>query len=141
MIDDGYSTYPNNLNCGWIITGDIIRLEFVQFVTEYNHDYVRVYEGDSSAGTLLGQYAGSSLPDPIIAYTGSMYVTFNTNWNGASNGFVASYQVMNETLILLESLNLLSSCGYSMNHVLKITSSHFAYYLRGVRLAVLVTSH
>ena len=73
--------------------GDFIRLEFEQFDTSYI-DYVRVYEGDSSAGTLLGQYSGSSLPDPIIVYTGSMYVTFNTNGVGASNGFVASYQVM-----------------------------------------------
>ena len=79
-ISDGYDQYPTNLNCGWILEppGDVIFLEFYQFSTNPD-DYVRVYEGDSSNGTLVGEYSGSEVPTYLISYTGSMYVEFTTS--------------------------------------------------------------
>ena len=98
-ISDGYNLYPNNLDCGWIITspGDFIRLEFRQLSTEYGLDYVRVYLGDSSDGTLIGEYSGSEVPvSSLVSFVGSMYVEFTTFGESSGDsaaGFVAMYQV------------------------------------------------
>ena len=54
-----------------------------------------MYEGDSSDGTLIGEYSGSAVPASLVSYTGSMYVEFTTSdaQLESAPGFVAKYEV------------------------------------------------
>ena len=69
-------------------------MEFLQFSTNPD-DYLRVYKGDSSDGTLIGEYSGSAVPTSLVSYTGSMYVEFTTSdaQLESATGFVAKYEV------------------------------------------------
>jgi hypothetical protein len=52
---------------------------------------VRVYQGTSSAGTLLGTFNGTTLPAMVTATGGAMYVTFTSDFSVTAAGFVGDY--------------------------------------------------
>ncbi|MFK7916193.1 MAG: DUF6701 domain-containing protein [Pseudomonadales bacterium] len=96
LTDSGGSSgsYSDNENCGFLIQpsdpGDIT-LSFSAFSYENTYDFVRVYDGTSSAGTLLGSFTGSSLPPDLIASSGAMYVVSDTDGSVQASGFVADW--------------------------------------------------
>ncbi|EFP03500.1 hypothetical protein CRE_09485 [Caenorhabditis remanei] len=86
--------YDNNLFCSYQLTtlGSYkILLKFSGFITEPNHDIVKVYNGDSSDKPLLGSYSGN-LGSFNVASTGNaMYVTFKSDWSNVYQGFSAKF--------------------------------------------------
>ena len=90
----GVANYGNNLNCSWLInpaSSSVVVLTFDEFNTESSHDVVKVYDGTSASGTLLGTYSGSNLPPLLIANSGSMYITFTTNGSVTKPGWKAHW--------------------------------------------------
>ena len=65
------------MRCEWVIESVLpIMLTFQFFDTESYYDFLRVYDGNSTAATLVGTFSGSALPPAIIATSGAMLVTF-----------------------------------------------------------------
>ena len=96
VIQDGYgsSNYTNNMDCAWRIQvpgASSIDLSFSEFRTETGYDFVRVYQGTSTGGTLLGTFDGASLPSTVTASGSAMYVRFTSDISNTYGGFVASY--------------------------------------------------
>jgi len=61
-------------------SGFLITLWFTEFRTEDYYDVVRVYDGNSTNGTLLLEHSGSWPPDtPVVGKSGSLFVTFTTD--------------------------------------------------------------
>lgn len=97
-FDDGSgpkALYQSNANCSWLIKPtlpvDWIRLNFVYFDTESSNDVVTIYDGETTSSPVLGTYSGSNLPSMIQCNGQSMLVTFSSNGNIQSNGFLAEY--------------------------------------------------
>ncbi len=97
-IEDGsgpVTDYQNNANCSWLIAPDdsvnTIKLGFIRFNTD-PADVLTVYDGPTTASTILGTYSGSTLPTATPTSTGpQMLVTFVSNGSTTAPGFLLSY--------------------------------------------------
>jgi len=96
-IEDGsgIQQYQNNAYCSWLIAPELfvnnITLSFDEFDTEAGFDFVRVYNGEDSTATLLGEFSGSNLPQNVTSSANRMFVTFTTNDSITGKGFKATY--------------------------------------------------
>lgn len=99
----GSAYYANNMECRWTLAAAAnqpIVLVFEGFSLESATpgsgtclDWVRVYDGMTTAAPVLGTFCGSRLP-PALASTGpAMLVEFRTNDQIISQGFHARYAV------------------------------------------------
>ena len=76
----GTAAYANNVLCDYLITtGAPIYLRFDSFATEANYDYVEVFDGTSSSGTLKGKFSGTATPAIQTATSGSMCIRFTSD--------------------------------------------------------------
>ena len=57
------------------VTG--LTMTFTQMSLESCCDRLRIYDGTSAAGTLIGTYTGSTLPPVINSTTGSIFLNFH----------------------------------------------------------------
>jgi len=86
----GPRDYHNSSICMWKIIpedADEIILTFDEFETETNNDVFAVYDGT----TLIEEFSGNELPDPISAFNGSVFITFTTNSSVTAPGWSAHY--------------------------------------------------
>ena len=121
----GPNYYFNNQNCDWLISltdhdVEFIKLNFVKFNT-LPGDVLYLYEGNSDAGTLIGEFSANDIPTEIFVYSDEVYFKFVTNSEGQSDG----WEVMYETSVL-GSDNVLSSASVNVypnpaNDVLNIS--------------------
>ena len=74
------------------IPGQLVTVTFNSFNTESGLDILKVYDGNSTAGTLLGSFSGTTIPGPFTASSASGCLTFvfttdtsvtNTGWNAS----------------------------------------------------------
>ena len=97
-IEDGSgpSDYTNNKDCLWLIdpaeTVTKITLSFINFATEASNDVVTVYDGNTTAATVLGTFSGSTLPTNVSSTGPQMLVRFVTNGSATSTGWKATYK-------------------------------------------------
>lgn len=95
LTDSGGSggSYQNNETCGFLIQpgSGAITLSFSAFAYETSYDFLRIYDGTSTAGTLLGSFTGGSLPPAVTANSGSMFVVSDTDFSVRASGFVATW--------------------------------------------------
>jgi hypothetical protein len=97
-IEDGsgpVANYQHNSNCSWLIAPDdsmsSINLNFSRFNTD-PADILTVYDGPTTASTVLGTFSGSTLPTVTVASTGpQMLVTFVSTGSTTANGFLLTY--------------------------------------------------
>lgn len=93
---DGSNTfnYNNNSTCMWRIEPEWasdITLTFTEFNTEEGSDFVKVYD----YSTLIGEFSGSDIPDPLTATSGMMFITFTSNSSTTAGGWEAYYEINN----------------------------------------------
>lgn len=96
-LEDGSGpyNYQNNASCSWLIDPDsptdFIELSFQRINTEAGQDIIRVYDGTSSADSLLATLSGDTVP-PVITSSGStLYITFDSDQANTDKGFRAEY--------------------------------------------------
>lgn len=90
----GNFNYNNGSNCMWRIEPEgasEITLNFSAFETEAEYDVLKVFDGTS----LIAEFSGNELPESVVATSGSMFITFNTNANTSFAGWDAWYEVGN----------------------------------------------
>ena len=96
IFNDGsnHSDYPDNKNYQWLVHPDSansIVLMFTRFATEYNGDFVNIYDGETTDSPLLGSYSGHNLP-PIVQTTGNYaLIEFITNGSVTDDGWELRY--------------------------------------------------
>lgn len=103
VISDGSAdkNYCNNTNYTWLIQppqATSIVLSFTDFELEapsgeakYSYDFVEVYDGDSETAPLLGRFTGKTIPPTITSKGGSLFVSFQTDYDNAYKGWSAVY--------------------------------------------------
>ena len=74
------------------IPGQLVTVTFNAFATENGFDFLRVFDGNSAAGTLLGTFSGAAIPGPFTASTASGCLTFvfTSDGSGVAAGWNAS---------------------------------------------------
>ena len=91
----GANDYVINSNCSWLIsptgTFNTIALSFSSFNTEAGVDFVRVYDGATTASPLSGEFSGSLLPSTLHSTGTQMLVVFTSDADIEDQGWNASY--------------------------------------------------
>ena len=86
--------YSNSQNCSFLINpgcATSITLNFNAFQLESGYDYFKVYNGINTSGPLLLSASGSSIPSPVTANSGSMYITFTSDGSVVYSGWEAAW--------------------------------------------------
>jgi hypothetical protein len=92
-LEDGSGSYNyhNNAYCRWLIQppdADKITISFNKFETENTYDFLAVFDGSEQ----IGQYSGNTIPEPIIATSGSVFLIWHSNDNTNLTGWSLSYE-------------------------------------------------
>jgi hypothetical protein len=112
LYDSGGVTanYGDSESCSFLISPDgspaQITLSFAAFVVEPGWDVLQVYDGTDASGTLLGSFSGFSPPSDVVATSGSMYLSFSSNFFLNYPGFEASWTTTDGTNTFCGSGNL-----------------------------------
>jgi hypothetical protein len=91
--------YGNSERCMWELScpsGGIIELQFEEFATEQNFDFLYVYDGGSTTSTQLGQFSGYTVPAVVESTGDTMLVEFVTDGSVTSPGFSGSFQCLQD---------------------------------------------
>jgi hypothetical protein len=86
----GPGNYHNETTCLWNIKppdASVITLYFISFNTEDTNDVLKVYDGNQ----IIAELSGSEIPEPLVANSGSMFLTFSTNMTITAPGWEAYY--------------------------------------------------
>ena len=85
--------YGNNATEEWTIvapSGQVVSLVFDTFSIESGYDYVRVFDGCTMNDTLIGNYSGDYIPDPILSTGNVLHITFTSDSSVTKEGFTAT---------------------------------------------------
>nr|KAF6427345.1 CUB and Sushi multiple domains 1 [Rousettus aegyptiacus] len=96
ILSPGFpGAYPNNLDCTWRIAlpvGYGVHMQFLNFSTEANHDYLEIQNGPSAGSPLIGQFSGSDLPAALLSTTHETLVRFYSDHSENRPGFKLTYR-------------------------------------------------
>ena len=67
-----------------------LQVTFTSFNTESSFDWLRIYSGNSTNGTLLGNFSGTSLPGVIPAISGALTFQFHSDGTVQRSGWSAT---------------------------------------------------
>ncbi|HIA07157.1 MAG TPA: T9SS type A sorting domain-containing protein, partial [Flavobacteriales bacterium] len=96
FLDDGSDSleYANNSDCKWLIQpaqATSITLTILTLITEFNTDYVNVYDGPTTSSPLIASYSGFAIFSSVTSSGGSMLVHFTSNSSSPADGWGAMY--------------------------------------------------
>ncbi|XP_043916230.1 cubilin-like [Protopterus annectens] len=136
--------YHHNAECYWLIKangGSQIELQFDDFHLESStgciYDYVAVYDGNTTAASVLAHLCGDGVPAPVRSTGSTMYIKLRTDNSVSGGGFLASYNqfcqgvvISNRFQGLVESPNYpgLYPHGAFCNWTIQVTSSNTINY-------------
>ena len=87
------------------IGASAVTLTFSSFDLETGNDWLKVYNGASTATPLITTLTGSSLPTAITASSGSMTLEFHSNSSVTHSGYEATYSVQQTPMVNVISPN------------------------------------
>uniref|UniRef100_A0A8C4GQX0 CUB and sushi domain-containing protein 1 n=1 Tax=Dicentrarchus labrax TaxID=13489 RepID=A0A8C4GQX0_DICLA len=96
ILSPGFpGNYPGNLDCTWQITlptGYGAHIQFQNFSSEDNHDFLEVRAGPQHSSALIGQFTGSQIPPTLLSTTHLTIIHFYSDHSENRPGFKLNYQ-------------------------------------------------
>uniref|UniRef100_A0A8C5D3L1 CUB and Sushi multiple domains 1 n=1 Tax=Gouania willdenowi TaxID=441366 RepID=A0A8C5D3L1_GOUWI len=96
ILSPGFpGNYPGNLDCTWQISlpaGYGAHIQFQNFSSEDNHDFLEVRAGPQHSSALIGQFTGSQVPPPLLSTTHLTIIHFYSDHSENRPGFKLTYQ-------------------------------------------------
>ena len=110
FYDDGGpgSNYGNNKDFTLTFMpdtpGGIIEVNFEEFATENNYDFLNIYDGTSTSATQIGQYCGNNSPGTVTATNseGALTFRFTSDYSVNQAGWTAVVRCLGITYDPLE---------------------------------------
>jgi len=99
------SNYSNNRDYTMTFlpstTGSKISVNFIEFSTEANYDFLYVYDGTTTDAPEIGRYDGTDSPEEIVATNneGALTFRFHSDNYSTSSGWVATVQCISDNTI------------------------------------------
>lgn len=95
----GPNDYRNDADCRWVIRpgqGTGIRIEFSQFSTEANYDFVTIYDGGQvNSRVMVRRFSGTNLPPVVTTSVPEATIYFTTDGSVTDQGWTLSYTTLN----------------------------------------------
>ncbi|XP_070454474.1 CUB and sushi domain-containing protein 1 isoform X2 [Equus przewalskii] len=96
ILSPGFpGAYPNNLDCTWKVALPIgygAHIQFLNFSTEANHDYLEIQNGPYPTSPMIGQFSGTDLPSALLSTTHETLIHFYSDHSQNRQGFKLAYQ-------------------------------------------------
>ena len=92
----GTGNYGNNANATTTYCptnpGEVLTMAFTEFNTEEGFDFVRIYNGPTTASPLLGTFSGTTIPGPFTSThpSGCLTVNFTSDGSITAAGYTAN---------------------------------------------------
>lgn len=67
-------------------------LQFLNFSTEANHDFLEIQNGPYHISSMIGQFSGSDLPPSLLSTTHETLIHFYSDHSENRHGFKFAYQ-------------------------------------------------
>jgi len=99
FVDSGGSGADYSINQDFEVTfssdsGNEVRIDFTSFELESHgsciYDYLRIYDGTSTAAPQIGQYCGTTSPGVVTSSSGSLHFEFHSDGSAVRAGWEAS---------------------------------------------------
>ena len=71
-------------------SGQVVSLVFDTFSIESGYDYVCVFDGCTMNDTLIANYSGDYIPDPVLSTGNVLHITFTSDFIITMDGFSAT---------------------------------------------------
>ncbi|MEE9349787.1 MAG: fibronectin type III domain-containing protein [Flavobacteriaceae bacterium] len=123
FVDSGgvTGTYLNNEDIITTVSpdnaGEVVTAVFLSFNTENCCDNLKIYDGDSTASPLVGQYQGTSIPPSVeatLANGGSLTFEFHSDGSVVRDGWIANLFCGAPTTCFMTE-NLTATANISIN--------------------------
>uniref|UniRef100_A0A803VYI3 CUB and Sushi multiple domains 2 n=1 Tax=Ficedula albicollis TaxID=59894 RepID=A0A803VYI3_FICAL len=96
LLSPGFpGNYPSNLDCTWRIllpVGFGAHIQFLNFSTEPNHDFVEVRNGPHDTSGVIGRFSGAELPGSLLSTSHETTLYFHSDHSQNKPGFKLEYQ-------------------------------------------------
>ncbi|XP_055110866.1 CUB and sushi domain-containing protein 2 isoform X5 [Symphalangus syndactylus] len=96
ILSPGFpGNYPSNVDCSWKIAlpvGFGAHIQFLNFSTEPNHDYIEIRNGPYETSRMMGRFSGSELPSSLLSTSHETTVYFHSDHSQNRPGFKLEYQ-------------------------------------------------
>jgi len=94
----GPNYYFNNTDCEWLISLTNHEYDYVSlYFSKYDlleNDILKIYEGNSSDGLLIGTYTAGNAPSEIITEATELFITFHSDSQGQADGWELTYEAV-----------------------------------------------
>uniref|UniRef100_A0A8K9V7L3 CUB and Sushi multiple domains 2 n=1 Tax=Oncorhynchus mykiss TaxID=8022 RepID=A0A8K9V7L3_ONCMY len=104
ILSPGFpGNYPSNSDCTWRIylpVGYGAHVQFLNFSTEANHDFLEIRNGPLDTSTVIGRFSGQDVPPSLLTTSHETTVYFHSDHSQNKPGFRFEYQAyeLNECL-------------------------------------------
>ncbi|XP_019343511.2 CUB and sushi domain-containing protein 2 isoform X1 [Alligator mississippiensis] len=96
LLSPGFpGNYPSNMDCSWRISlpvGFGAHVQFLNFSTEPNHDFVEIRNGPYDTSNVIGRFSGTEIPGSLLSTSHETTVYFHSDHSQNKPGFKLEYQ-------------------------------------------------